>query len=332
MWGGALAAPCARIDAVRIIFMGSPEFALPTLRRLIESEHDVVAVVAQPDRPAGRGRMLRSPPTKELAHAQGLPVLQPERVNTPDALTSLRALTPEAIVIVAYGQILKQPLLEIPTRGVLNVHASLLPKYRGASPVSAAILAGEEETGVTILEVVLALDAGPTLARRALPIDQHDTTASLSEKLSHLGADLLSETLPRWEQRELSPTPQDDSQVTHAPSIRRADAVIDWSLPAVEVWRMVRAYDPWPVATTSVDGESLRILEAWPLESDDSAMPGAVVALPHGTEAPAGAGFAVRCGRGLLAIVRAQRSGKRVVSGDELLRGFPSLVGKRLAT
>ncbi len=307
--------------------MGSPEFALPTLRRLVESEHDVVGVVAQPDRPAGRGRMLRPPPTKELAHAQGLPLLQPERVNTRDALASLRALTPDAIVIAAYGQILKQPLLEVPTRGVLNVHASLLPKYRGASPVSAAILAGEEETGVTILEVVLALDAGPTLAQRALSIDQNDTTASLSEKLSQLGADLLIETLPRWEQRELSPTPQDDAQVTYAPSIRREDAVIDWSLPAVDVWRMVRAYDPWPVATTSVDGESLRILEAWPIESDIGGIPGAVVALPHGIEAPVGAGFAVRCGQALLAIVRAQRSGKRVVSGEELLRGYPSLVG-----
>jgi methionyl-tRNA formyltransferase len=193
-------------------------------------------------------------------------------------------------------------------------------------------LAGEEETGVTILEVVLALDAGPTLAQRALPIEPNDTTASLSEKLSQLGADLLIETLPRWEQRELSPTPQDDAQVTHAPSIHREDAVIDWSLPAVEVWRMVRAYVPWPVATTSVDGESLRILEAWPIESDIGGVPGEVVALPHGIESPGGAGFAVRCGRGLLAIVRAQRSGKRVVSGEELLRGYPSLIGKRLST
>src|SRR3990172_4398632 len=189
--------------------MGSPEFALPTLRRLIESEHEVVAVVCQPDRPAGRGRRLRPPPAKELAQAHDLPVLQSERVNTPDTLAALRALAPDVIVIAAYGQILKQPLLDIPQRGALNVHASLLPKYRGAAPVAAAILAGEEETGVTILEVVLKLDAGPILAQRSLPIEPQDTTGTLGEKLALLGADLLIEVLPAWERGEFAPEPQD---------------------------------------------------------------------------------------------------------------------------
>lgn len=317
---------------MRIVFMGSPGFALPTLLRLIESEHDVVGVVTQPDRPAGRGRVLRAPPAKELAQAHDLPVLQPERANSPDALAALRAFAPDAIVIVAYGQILKQPLLDLPQRGVLNVHASLLPKYRGAAPVTAAIVAGEEETGVTILEVVLALDAGPMLAQRTLAIEPRDTTASLSEKLSVLGADLLMEVLPRWEPGQLTPQPQDDSLASYAPSMRREDAVIDWSLPAVDVWRRVRAYYPWPVATTSVDGEPLRILEAWPLETESDAPPGAVVTLSRDAEAPTGAGFAVRCGRGLLVVVRAQRAGRRPVSGEELLRGFRGLLGKRLGS
>jgi methionyl-tRNA formyltransferase len=315
---------------VRIVFMGSPEFALPTLRGLIESGHRVVSVVTQPDRPAGRGRGLRPPPAKELARAHGLPVLQPERVNAPEALAALRALAPDAIVIAAYGQILKQPLLDLPQRGALNVHASLLPKYRGAAPSAAAILAGEQETGVTILEVMLKLDAGPVLAQRPLPIEPHDTTGTLNEKLAALGAGLLIEVLPAWERGDLTPQPQDEAQASNAPTVQREDAVIDWSLPAVDVWRRVRAYQPWPVAMTRVGGEPLRILEAWPLTADPDAPPGTVLPLPEAAEAPAGAGFAVRCGQGVLAVVRAQRAGRRALTGEELLRGFQGLLGKRL--
>jgi len=310
--------------------MGSPEFALPTLRRLIESEHEVVGVVTQPDRPAGRRRGLRPPPAKELAQARGLPVLQPERVNAPDSLAAIRELSPDAIVIAAYGQILKQPLLDIPRRGCLNVHASLLPKHRGASPVAAAILSGDEETGVSIIEVVLALDAGPIVAQRALPIEPGDTTGTLTGKLAELGADLLIEVLPAWERDDLTPQPQDDAQASYARPVRREDAVIEWSLPAVEVWRRVRAYHPWPMATTVVDGEPLRVLEAWPLDEEPYELPGTVLPLPAGANAPAGAGFAMRCGQGVLAVVRAQRAGKRAITGDELLRGWRDLLGKRL--
>ena len=310
--------------------MGSPEFALPTLRGLIQSEHQVVSVVTQPDRPAGRGRELRPPPAKELARAHGLPVLQPERVNAPEALAALQALAPDAIVIAAYGQILKQPLLDLPRRGSLNVHASLLPTYRGAAPAAAAILAGEQETGVTILEVVRKLDAGPVLAQRPLPIEPHDTTGTLNEKLAALGAGLLIEVLPAWERGDLTPQPQDEAQASNAPTVQREDAVIDWSLPAVDVWRRVRAYQPWPVATTRVGDEPLRILEAWPLSTNPDAPPGTVLPLPEATEAPAGAGFAVRCGQGVLAVVRAQRAGRRALTGEELLRGFQGLLGERL--
>ena len=310
--------------------MGSPEFALPALQGLIESQHRVVGVVTQPDRPAGRGRRLQPPPAKELAEAHGLPVLQPERVNAPEALAALGALAPEAIVIAAYGQILSQTLLDLPHRGALNVHASLLPKYRGAAPATAAILASEQETGVTILEVVRKLDAGPVLAQRPLPIEPHDTTGTLNEKLAVLGAGLLMEVLPEWERGEITPQPQDEAQASNAPTVRREDAVIDWSLPAVDVWRRVRAYQPWPVATTSVGGEPLRILEGWPLTADADAPPGTVLPLPEAAEVPDGAGFAVRCGQGVLAVVRVQRAGRRALPGDELLRGFQGLLGKRL--
>lgn len=312
--------------------MGSPEFALPTLRRLIASEHNVVAVVCQPDRPAGRGRALRPPPAKELALASGLTVLQPERVNARESLDALSALVPDAIVIAAFGQILKQPLLDIPRLGSLNVHASLLPKYRGASPVAAAILAGDEETGVTIMEVELALDSGPIVAQRAIAIEPEDTTGTLTAKLAELGAELLIEALPGWGRGEIAAKPQDDSLASYAPPVTRADAVIDWSLPAVDVWRRVRAYNPWPVATTTVGGEPLRILESWPLDAGSVAVAGTVVPAPEGASLPAGASFAVQCGSGLLAVVRAQRAGRRALSGDELLRGWPQLIGNQLGT
>ena len=317
---------------MRIVFMGSPDFALPTLRQLFESEHEVVGVVTQPDRPAGRGRTLRPPPAKELALSRDVPVLQPERVNTPDALARLRELAPEAIVIAAYGQILKQSLLDLPTRGALNVHASLLPRHRGAAPSAAAIVAGDKETGVSILEVVRKLDAGPVLAQRSLPIAPEDTTGSLNQELASIGADLLIEVLPAWGRRELSPQPQNEAHVSYAPTINRSDTTIDWSQPAADVWRRIRAYNPWPIATTTLDEEALRIFEAWPLELDDAAPPGTVLPLPDTAAAPAGAGFAVRCGEGALAVVRVQRPGRRVVRGEELLRGHRALLQKRLGT
>ncbi len=315
---------------MRIVFMGSPAFALPTLERLIASEHELAAVVTQPDQPAGRGRRLRPPPAKELALEHGLSVLQPPNVNAEASLAALRELAPETVVVAAYGQILKQPLLDIPRRGLLNVHASLLPRHRGAAPATAAILAGDAETGVTILEIVLALDAGPMLARRSLAIDDADTTGSLNAKLSQLGAELLMETLPVWSSGEITPVPQDDALATHAPSVQASDAVIDWSVPAVDVWRRVRAYAPWPVARTTLAGQPLRILKARPLDVAHAEQPGTVFALPEGVDNGDGAGFAVSCGAGALAVVEAQRAGKRALTGAELLRGVRGLIGSRL--
>lgn len=303
--------------------MGSPEFALPSLRRLIESPHQVVAVVTQPDRPAGRGRRLEPPPVKRLALEQGLPVLQPERVSADASVAALAALEPDVIVIAAFGQILRQRVLDIPKRGALNVHASLLPKYRGAAPIPAAIIAGERETGVSIMEVVRALDAGPVVAQRAIPIDPADTTGTLTGKLAQLGGDLLIETLEPWAAGTLRAEPQDESRATYAAQVTREDARLDWRLAAEDVWRRVRAYNPWPVAFTELDGTIIRVLEAAPLDVEPEGPPGRVFTLDGG-------GFAVRCGRGSLAVVKAQRPGGRPLRAAEFLRGLRDLPGRVL--
>ena len=324
--------------SARIVFMGSPDFALPVLRRLLESGHEVVAVYTQPDRPAGRGRALQAPPAKTLALARGVPVFQPASVSAPDSVQELARLAPDLIVIAAYGQILKQPVLDIPRRGVLNVHASLLPRHRGAAPVAAAILAGDKETGVTIMRTELALDAGPILVQRRVPISPHDTAGTLTERLAEAGADLVMEVLPAWLEGSLSPTPQDASQATYAPALRKEDGRVDWGLPAEDVWRRVRAFAPWPGAFTYLDGKPLRLLDTWPLAVDHQGQPaGTVVPCPLGAAAPeqAGlpvrqAGFAVVTGRGLLAIMRLQLAGRRALPATDFLRGQRGLMGKRL--
>ncbi len=317
---------------MRLVFMGSPAFALPTLRRLVDSEHEVVAVYTQPDRQAGRGRALAPPPAKEWALAHGLSVLQPPRVSAPEPVEGLAALKPDLIVIAAFGQILKQPVLDIPPRGILNVHASLLPRHRGAAPIAAAILAGDAETGVTIMQVELALDAGPVLAARPTPISDDDTTGTLTEKLAEQGASLLMEVLPGWLSGKLQARPQDEALATYAPPVRKEDALVDWNLPAVEIWRRVRAYNPWPVAFTTLRGQPLRLLEAWPLAAESGEAPGTVVRCPAPTAESGGtdAAFAVQTGEGLLGIVRVQRAGRRAMTAAEFLRGERELIGKRL--
>ena len=236
---------------MRIVFLGSPAFALPALQALIDSPHDVVAVVTQPDRPAGRGHATAPPPVKNLALANGLNVIQPERVSDLDSVEALRALEPDVAVVAAYGQILRQRVLDVPKIGSLNLHASLLPRHRGASPVAAAILAGDDVTGVTIMEVVRALDAGPMVATVEEPILPNDTTGSLEARLAKAGARRLLEVLNPWAEGSITTVPQDESLATYAPLLTRADALIDWWRPAVEIERRVRAFQPWPVAHTT---------------------------------------------------------------------------------
>lgn len=317
---------------MRIIFLGSPAFAVPSLEALLGTEHEVVAVVTQPDRPSGRGHGLTPPPVKQAALAHGLTVLQPEKVSSEESMEALRPLAPDVLVVAAYGQILRQRLLDLPTRGSINVHASLLPRWRGASPIAAAILAGDESTGVTIIEVVRALDAGAMISKHEEPILPSDTTGSLEERLSHAGAKLLADTITPWVERRLQPEEQDEALVTYAPQLTREDARLDWSLPAVELWRRVRGFNPWPVAFTTLGGEELRIFDAWPLDGDSGAAPGTVLGV-EALPAEAGAsepGLIVQTGAGSLALLQIQKAGRRRTSGSEFSRGQQRLAGTQL--
>ena len=313
---------------MRLVLMGSPTFALPTLDALLASRHEIVAVVTQPDRPAGRGRAPSPPAIKTAALAAGLAVLQPENVSAPDSVERLRALSPDALVVAAYGQILRQRLLDLPGRGSLNVHASLLPRHRGASPIAAAIIAGDDVTGVTIMEIERGLDTGPVVARAEEPIASQDTTATLEPRLATAGARLLAEALDPWAEGRLQATPQDAGLATYAPLIKREDARLDWSLPAVAIWRRVRAFNAWPVAFTTFEGIELRIWRAWPLDGDSGAPPGSVLAVaPLPSEVDEAESFSVQTGSGRLAVLELQRSGRRALSGRDFLRGRPDLVG-----
>ena len=315
-----------------IIFIGTPAFAVPSLQRLVADGHHISAVITQPDRPAGRGRQPRPSAVKLAAESLGLAVLQPESLRDPTTLDHVRALAPQCVVAVAYGQILRKEFLEIPPRGVVNVHPSLLPKYRGASPVPAAILAGDDVTGVTIMLMDAGMDSGPILAQSPYSIDPEDSAGTLSDKLSAFGAALLGETLPRWLRGDITPQPQDASPATTTSLLRKEDGAIDWSRTATEIWRQVRACNPWPGAFTNVDGEPLHIWRAWPLAPLPTAEPGAVVALTPEQRAsvPDNPPFAVQTGDGLLAVREAQRPGRRSLPAVELLRGMPALIGKRL--
>ena len=321
---------------MRIVFMGTPEFALPSLRRLVEDGHDIVGVYTRADQPAGRGRAVTPPPVKTAALELGLPVFQPASLRQPQAVEELASLRPDGIVVCAFGQLLRQPVLDIPPRGVLNVHPSLLPRHRGASPIQAAILAGDEETGVTIMLTDTGMDSGPILRQRSLAISPCDNGGSLSEKLSRLAADLLSETLPMWLAGDIEPQPQDETQATYSPLIKKEDGAIDWRRPALDIWRQVRAMNPWPGASTTLDGEMLRIWEAWPLPSEGgSNEPGAVLPLspaqreklPPEVNQEA---LAVQTGEGLLVVLRLQRAGRRALSAAEFVRGQRDLFGQRM--
>jgi len=321
-----------------IIFIGTPSFAVPSLLALAHAGHSIAAVITQPDRPAGRGRTPRPPPVKLAALDRGLPVLQPPALRDSDTLARLRALSPEVMIVVAYGQILRRDVLDIPPRGVLNVHPSLLPRWRGASPIPAAILAGDERTGVTIMLMDAGMDSGPLLAQNEAPVQESDTAGSLGERLAEGGAGLLAETLPRWLAGEIEPQPQDDSRATTSPLIRKEDGALDWSLPATDTWRRVRAYNPWPGAYTTLDGELLHIWQARPLDANSSARPGTLLELGEAwmndlpVEAINQAAFAVQTGRGVLVPLEVQRAGRRALSAAEFLRGVPGLIGQRLVS
>lgn len=308
----------------RVVFMGTPSFAVPILKALAaEKEYDLVCVVTQPDRPAGRGRKPAASAVKEAALALGLPIWQPRTLRDPEAVEKLRSLSPTVIVVAAFGQILKTDVLTIPPRGCVNVHASLLPRWRGAAPIPAAILAGDEETGVTIMLMDEGMDTGPILAQTAIPIRPDDTTGSLGERLSVLGAELLLATLPAWLAGEIQPRPQDDAQATVCKLLRKEDGQLDWSLPAVELERRVRAYNPWPGAYTMWRGRQLKILRAAALpEWRGPQTPGQVISLPEGA--------GVSTGRGALLLLEVQMAGRRAMGIRDFMRGQREFVGSRL--
>jgi methionyl-tRNA formyltransferase len=317
---------------LRIIFMGTPDFAVPSLAALVEQSAaagwEVVAVVTQPDRPAGRGGKLALSPVKTYALERGIPTLQPASLRKePAAIEALRELSPDLVVVAAYGLILPPAVLEIPTYGCINVHASLLPAYRGASPISAAILDGLDETGVTIMLMDEGMDTGPALAQAAQPIRSDDTTASLSQRLADQGASLLVETLPQWVAGEIAPVTQQElpGEPSICRMIRKDAGRIDWTLPAAQIERMTRAYAPWPSAYTQWRGNPFKILAAAVLPNPAHArepFPGEVVALPEGA--------AVGTGKGLLLLESVQPAGKRAMRMADFLNGAQDFVGSRL--
>ncbi|MCX7670314.1 MAG: methionyl-tRNA formyltransferase, partial [Anaerolineae bacterium] len=263
----------------RVLYMSTPEFGVPTLQKIVAAGYEVVGVVCQPDRPAGRGLRLTAPPVKEAALALGLPVLQPAGLRTAEAHDLLAATQPDLIVVAAYGQYIPEAICRLARAGALNLHPSLLPRWRGASPVQAAILAGDAETGVTVHFVTAALDAGDILAQVRTPILPHESAGELMARLAALGADLMVETMGRWLRGEISPQPQDEAAVTWSSRLNKEEGLLDWSRPAELLARQVRAFSPWPGAYTFWQGRQLTILEAQSLPAGRVAVaPGEVAA------------------------------------------------------
>ena len=247
--------------SIKIVFMGSPDFSLSALRLLAEN-YQVVGVVTQPDRASGRGRELKAPPVKTLALELNIPVIQPEKLREPEAMQQLREWNPDLIVVAAFGQLLKKEVLDLPKYGCINIHASLLPRWRGAAPINAAILAGDEETGITIMKMDVGLDTGPMLAIKKIRIRRDDTAGSVFQALSKLGANLLIETLPNYLTGNITPTPQPEEGSTYAPMLKKQDGQLDFTRPAVELERRVRAMNPWPGAWFEWNGNVLKVARA----------------------------------------------------------------------
>ncbi|MGH2459777.1 MAG: methionyl-tRNA formyltransferase [Chloroflexota bacterium] len=314
---------------MRLLFMGTPRFAVPPLEALVKSGFDVAAVVTQPDRPVGRGLEIRPSAVKALALREGIAVLQPPSLRAPDAVNLLRAVHPDLIVVVAFGQILRRAVLDIPRLGCVNVHPSLLPKLRGASPIQAAIREGLPETGVSIMLMDERMDAGPILAQVTAVISDDDTTASLGERLSRLGADLLVDTIPAWEAGRVAPRAQDENAATYCRPLVAADATVDWSLPAAEIARICRAQTPWPGCRTFWGTRQVRLLAlgARPDWTGPEA-PGTVLALPSPTGRQPE--VAIATGGGAIVVRQLQLAGKRPLPSDEFVRGQPHFVGARL--
>ncbi|MFH1032289.1 MAG: methionyl-tRNA formyltransferase [Chloroflexota bacterium] len=308
---------------MRVVFMGTPDFAVPSLGSLILDGYQVLAVYTQPDQPAGRGRSLVYSVVKRAALDFKLPVLQPSNFKETGVLEQLTDFHPDVIVVAAFGQLLPESVLKLPRYGCINIHPSLLPRFRGPSPVAAAILADDDFTGVTIMLMDKGLDTGPVLAKAQVPILDADNTASLTSKLSRIGAQLLLDILPRWVGGEIKPQPQDETWATYSNPLTKEDGEIDWSRPAIELWRRLRAFYPWPGCYTKWQGKQLKIVEAVPLPEADNETVGQVVPLDKG----GAAAFGINTGEGIIGILTVQLEGKRVMPAAEFLRGARQLIG-----
>jgi methionyl-tRNA formyltransferase len=310
---------------LRIAYFGTPEFAVPTLAALLGSRHAVVGVVTQPDRPRGRGQRVTDSPVKRVATSRGVPVLQPDRLKDEGFLSALRAWSADVGVVAAYGRILPAAVLETPRLGLLNVHASLLPRYRGAAPVHRAVMAGDPETGVSIMRIVQALDAGGVFATVTRTIGPDDTSAEVEQDLANLGAGLLLETLERLADGSARETPQDDSAATYAPRLQKEEGAIDWRADAARIHNQVRGLQPWPLAWTSFNGKRLIILRSRPLpESPLSDLPpGAIVGLTRDS-------VRVQTGSGPMDLLVVQPEGRRAMPARDFATGHQVDRGARL--
>jgi methionyl-tRNA formyltransferase len=317
-----MVAAAAEALPLRIVYFGTPAFAVPTLAALLKSRHSVVAVVSQPDRPRGRGHRVAATPTKELAVLCGVPVLQPTKLRDEEFLNSIAELRADLGVVAAYGRILPDALLGIPRLGMINVHASLLPAYRGAAPIHRAVIAGETVTGVTIMRVVTELDAGPMIARATVPIGPDATSVEVEAQLAERGATLLLDVVEQFAKGEVVETPQDHAKATHAQKVLKNEGPIDWSLPAVRIHNLVRGLQPWPLASTTIGGVRCLIHRTAPIGVPIDAPAGTIVRADSET-------LAVATGDGVIQILQIQPEGRRLMTAREFLNGHKT-TGARL--
>lgn len=305
-------------QGLRVVFMGTPDFAVPSLRMLVTERYEVVAVVTQPDKPTGRKKMVAFSPVKQTALEYGLPILQPQRVRSEESLMAIRRLSPDVLITAAYGQILPQTLLDIPHIGSLNVHASILPRWRGAAPIHRALMAGDKETGVSVMEMVLALDAGPVYSVASTKISEEDNVQTLHDRLAQLGAKVLSDVLPRYALRDVVANPQSENGVTYAHRILREDEFISWKRPSLDVFNHIRGLSPWPGATAKVTaGDSLKVWSAACTNNGggQTLRPGECILQNQQT-------VVVGCGDGVIQLFEVQPAGKRRMSAADWFRGL----------
>lgn len=304
---------------MRIVFMGTPDFAVPCLSRLLDDGHTIAGVFTQPDKPQGRGYKLMPPPVKVRALESGLPVYQPAKMRDGQALAILKELSPELVVVVAYGKILPSDILALPPLGCVNVHGSLLPKYRGAAPIQWSVLNGDRTAGVTTMYMAEGLDTGDMILTRETPLGPDETSGELYERLATLGADALSETVRLIGEGRAPRVPQDDALASHAPMLTKELARIDWTKPASEVHNLIRGMNPWPIAHTSLCGRPLKIYRSRLVSG--AGAPGALIG---------GSGFVVACGQGAVELLEIQEAGKKRMAAADYLRGHPDAAGKTL--